>query len=403
MLRSVRIQNTRSCRDTRMDLGRPVTALVGRNGVGKTNIIQTIGWIVQSATRASPIQWHEVHQTQPEESAVQLTLDVGATAYDYILSIPPLWPHSGGRTAVEIREYLRLLPSDGGDVITLLERSGEEVRVRDLSSPIRVGASTPAIGALSSLLPDGTPLGMHLRCLSDSMQTVSYYGLESPGEYRQTLLRERDYRDWRLTHFPTGPVSNSVSMRLLYMYREDRAMLQEFLDLLGEKGLGLLADFKIHEMQFPGVTPPTEKNGSEVDTVYVPFFIPARGIGGTGRSFGLDSLSAGTQRIIQMAVALLFDRRTTMMVEQPEDCIHPGLLRKLLDLFRSYSDRTQIVFSTHSPAVLDMLKPEEILLVTAPEGNTEVRGLSPHEMSVARQFLQEEGALSEFYETLDEP
>ncbi len=99
---------------------------------------------------------------------------------------------------------------------------------------------------------------------------------------------------------------------------------------------------------------------------------------------------------------MLFDQRAVMLMEQPEDSIHPGLLRKLLDVLRSYSASTQIVFSTHSPAVLDMLRPEEVLLVSAPSGGTVTRGLSDNELALAKQFLEDEGALSDYYETLDE-
>ena len=91
-----------------------------------------------------------------------------------------------------------------------------------------------------------------------------------------------------------------------------------------------------------------------------------------------------------------------MLIEQPEDSIHPGLLRKMIDLFRCYSDHSQIIFATHSPEVLDILRPEEVLLVSANEGNTEVRNLSPDEISQAKGFLKNEGSLSDFLEPFEE-
>ncbi len=50
-----------------------------------------------------------------------------------------------------------------------------------------------------------------------------------------------------------------------------------------------------------------------------------------------------------------------------------------------------------------MLRPEEVLLVTAPEGWTEARKLSSDEVSRAKRFLKNEGSLSEFLEPFDEP
>ena len=91
-----------------------------------------------------------------------------------------------------------------------------------------------------------------------------------------------------------------------------------------------------------------------------------------------------------------------MLLEQPEDCIHPGLLYKLLDLLRTYSHQTQVIFSTHSLEVLGAMRPEEIRLVTAKRGTTHCRGLSPPERESASRFLKEEGSLGEFIEALDE-
>jgi predicted ATPase len=136
--------------------------------------------------------------------------------------------------------------------------------------------------------------------------------------------------------------------------------------------------------------------------VFYPRFIPSDGMGGAGRAFGYSDLSTGTRRVIRMLVSLLFDKSSVMLIEQPEDSIHSGLLRKLIDLFRSYSDQTQVIFSTHSSAVVDMLKPDEVLLVTAEAGATKVRPLSQPEIELARKFMNDEGSLSDYLGSLSE-
>ena len=42
---------------------------------------------------------------------------------------------------------------------------------------------------------------------------------------------------------------------------------------------------------------------------------------------------------------------------------------------------TQVLITTHSPEVLDVLDPEDVLLVTAPDGVTEVGRLSPSQVA----------------------
>jgi predicted ATPase len=124
--------------------------------------------------------------------------------------------------------------------------------------------------------------------------------------------------------------------------------------------------------------------------------------GAGGRRFFFSELSLGTRRILGMLAALLFDKRTVMLIEEPEDSVHPGLLEKFLGIWRAYSKTTMLVFSTHSPHVLDLLKPSELLLVSAPNGETVVRALDEKEKASAERFLKGQGAMSDFISTLDE-
>jgi predicted ATPase len=92
-----------------------------------------------------------------------------------------------------------------------------------------------------------------------------------------------------------------------------------------------------------------------------------------------------------------------MLLEHPEEGIHRGLLRKLVDLLRDYSDQTQLIVTSHSPVVFNTLDPESVRLVTMEnEGLTKVRALSPDELGVADRYLEEEGSLSDFLETVED-
>jgi predicted ATPase len=121
-------------------------------------------------------------------------------------------------------------------------------------------------------------------------------------------------------------------------------------------------------------------------------------MGGSGFLFPFSQLSDGTRRVIRAITGLVFDQRSLMLLEQPENSIHPGLLRKLIDVFRSYSTSSQVIFTTHSPDVLDVLGPNEVVFISAPEGATKARRLSPAEVRRAKKYLKESGSLSEYIE-----
>jgi predicted ATPase len=91
-----------------------------------------------------------------------------------------------------------------------------------------------------------------------------------------------------------------------------------------------------------------------------------------------------------------------MLLEHPEDGIHRALLRKLIDLLQTYSDQTQLIVASHSSIVFNTLDPGAIRLVTMEEDGTQVRALTAEELQVAGRFLEEEGSLSDFIETIDE-
>ena len=91
-----------------------------------------------------------------------------------------------------------------------------------------------------------------------------------------------------------------------------------------------------------------------------------------------------------------------MLLEHPEDGIHRGLLGKLIDVLQTYSIQSQLIISSHSSVVFNMLHPGSVRLVTSWEGNTRVRPLTPDELTLAGRFLEEDGAFSDFLESVSE-
>ncbi len=49
-----------------------------------------------------------------------------------------------------------------------------------------------------------------------------------------------------------------------------------------------------------------------------------------------------------------------------------------------------------------MVKPEEIRMVGRKDGKTVIRVLNEKEIEIAREFMENEGALSEFIESIEE-
>ncbi len=71
-----------------------------------------------------------------------------------------------------------------------------------------------------------------------------------------------------------------------------------------------------------------------------------------------------------------------LAIEEPENQLHPKLLRELAEEFRDYANRGgQIFISTHSPDFLDGVELDELFWLTKKkDGFTEVKRASDHEL-----------------------
>jgi predicted ATPase len=69
------------------------------------------------------------------------------------------------------------------------------------------------------------------------------------------------------------------------------------------------------------------------------------------------SLSDGTLRFL-LLVAILANPQPGKLIaiDEPETGLHPSMLPVVADLAYQAADRTQVVFSTHSPQFLDAFK-----------------------------------------------
>jgi len=106
-----------------------------------------------------------------------------------------------------------------------------------------------------------------------------------------------------------------------------------------------------------------------------------------------SNISDGTLRIMAMA-SVLYGGFSLVVLEEPENCVHPRLLGALMDLARGAP--SQVVMTTHSPYLLDHARPEEVYVVEKEGLETKVKKLSTaKELEAVKRFLEEGGTLGE--------
>ena len=115
-----------------------------------------------------------------------------------------------------------------------------------------------------------------------------------------------------------------------------------------------------------------------------------------------NQLSEGTFKTITLLFYLITEASKVLLVEEPEVCVHHGLLSSIIELIKTYSRDKQIVLSTHSDFVLDEVNPENVYKVTnLPLKGTKVshvpKSMSRLELAALREYLEVEGNLGEYW------
>lgn len=404
MFKRIQIKGFRTCRDVTLSGLGFVTGFVGQNGSGKTNILQAIRLLAELAT-GGDLAGSLLSPTLPLSFSADVV--VGAEVYRYSLSIrfgPSTTAKARPRHRPLVLKETMALLADGKPQATVFEREGQELRYGSHGDVLALGPLTPGLRAIQALLPNEVPLIQQVEALFAALQNTRYYPLDEPNEAQKaelgSVVREADYQRWKEDFARARQLDDAVLMKLLHLSIDNGPLFATLCSLLDHRGLNLIAAIKRVELGFDLADPAaTAANRPWAHGI---LFYPGELLGGGVEHRLYHELSLGTRRVLRMLVSLLVDGSDTLLLEHPEEGIHPGLLRKLLGLLRAHTNPAQLLFSSHSPTALNTLRPEEIRLVEIQGGATSVRALSANEVERAVAFMSDEGTLAEFVTGLGE-
>jgi predicted ATPase len=340
-LQSIRLKNILSFKDVKLPLD-SLNVLIGPNAAGKSNLIDIIGLL-----RAAPEDlnaailrgggapaWIRSGENGPPSAAgieCELTLDSGTLEYALEFS-------SADRALVIGRESLRRASQRGAGVY--FERSAATVKFRQRSHNGGPAAQTAPIASHASVLSairdplDRTP--------------ITRLGTE--------LRRIRIYRT-----FDTGPQGQART-------GAHTSLPKEFLD---DTGYNLAV--VLHEMQFNGtierVNAYLRRLADQFESVRVGLDSGVARVAvkekGIEQPVPAARLSDGTLKFLCLMAALLHDNPPPLIcLEEPELGLHPDALQLVAEVLRDAAERTQLIVTTHSDALVDALsgRPEAVVV-----------------------------------------
>jgi len=352
MLTKLRIKNYKSLEDVTIPL-RPLTVFVGPNNAGKSNILDCLLFLRELLELGAPsvssrggfryIVWGGDLKRQIEIELDAQLPDPSGEEHKVTYGVEIV---GGPRHYAISRELCSEHFDDQKRRLLEFPVEGERVGVWDASA-----GRVVYWGSLET--------GRRL-CLSDCKDSARYPVLS-------TLAKA--IRNWAFYNFvPSRMEQPGPAKKDLRLQREGANISSVLHTFQSEWGGHFTEVEELLKVAIPEVerllTPLTEEGQTylAIEERGFPLRIPSW------------AMSDGTLRFLgQLAALLSPDSPSLACFEEPENCIHPGLLELVVDVFKSASRKIQLLVTTHSPDFLNFLAPENLVIVEKEEGRTRCR------------------------------
>jgi predicted ATPase len=172
------------------------------------------------------------------------------------------------------------------------------------------------------------------------------------------------------------------------------------IDEHGENWLSVLRDQDIDTWK-PEMVTALGKLTNEVDDMLIKqlsgFLISTfrHGTGGIkGKWFDASQESDGTLRVAGIIAALIQRPYVPVIgIEEPELTVHPGAIPLIHDFIQEAANRSQVILTTHSPELLELVNPEDVRVVEKIGGITRVSVISPEQKDAVKRGLMTLGEI----------
>ena len=358
MIKRFRVQNYKALRDVTLDLT-PIHVLIGPNDSGKTSMLEATAALCRSVDHplaeafmglweARSLVWHGKPDLHVSFEAI--IADNGLD-FEYILSCA--FGPTGRQTRIAVEQLYEPVESPG---ITLGSTGTKHSTVFGLAA--RGSAGSVAEKKAAQILYDAL-LGVHYYRWNPRMLALPV----APDAKRR---------------FRMEPSGFGLALCLDDILGFDRVLF----DRIENRFKKVFPD-----VQSIKLLPEPAFRATVDDPVGIEMLNRADGKGLHFQFIGGDQLVSASQVsdgmllvLAYLAVLHLPRPPRVLLVEEPENGIHPKRLQDVLKILRDLVEEqshTQVILTTHSPYVLDMFKPEEVsVCIREDDGSVTVHKLS---------------------------
>jgi predicted ATP-dependent endonuclease of OLD family len=405
MLEQLEIRNYRSCVSTSIKLQPDLSVLIGPNGTGKTNLLHAILLLRKLAEEQDEFSLHRSSEDLSDETHLRAVFRVDGKAATIKLDVQ--------------------LDTDEGNA-DVIRRSKQVWSMRDFTGTnkqfrIPLGYIAPLFRSLHPrrvttnvrnylfhYVRDPEPIDVPdsivkpLIAIAEHLSNIKYY---SASQFTNPSQCPVSFEIEKEGTFSRGRRLGGHAKFLYDLYTSSRNPIesgyQQFFDVIGPRGIGLISNIDFKELPTSSIDYSVQSGGKvrqrkREKSLIVPQFMIGR------NELSPNQLSEGTFKTITLLFYLMTEKSSGLLIEEPEVCVHHGLLSSIVELIKTYSKQKQIVLSTHSDFVLDKIEPHHVYKVVRDnETGTQVshitEKMSEKELGALKDYLEQEGNLGEYW------
>lgn len=400
-IKRISIKNYRSCISCNWAPNKELSVLIGPNGSGKTNTLSAMKLLKALAGMAP------TRRGNKDPAAVRATIrtvfSVDGIEVTHTAKIGVSTNERNLDEVTEAQEFW-IIPSSKRETAKLsfpswfLKMARQNGGARDTWGNER---SSSFYGWLKRNKVEDKTISSLLK-IHDFMHGISYYGASqftNPASAPVSFEVEGD-------EARRIGISISGHKKFLFDLYQDflgkTTSYQQYLSLAGPEGIGLVEALSFNEINTSSSSYTVKTGGGivtkeKINKIIVPQFQVSGGV-----TLSPNQLSEGTFKTLALLYYLVTDKSSLLMIEEPEVCIHHGLLSSVIETIKSYSADRQTIISTHSDLVLDRIELGNVFSVRRdPELGTLVssvgKSIKGARMKALKDYLHNEGNLGEYW------
>lgn len=119
---------------------------------------------------------------------------------------------------------------------------------------------------------------------------------------------------------------------------------------------------------------------------------------GAGRPWTSQDVSDGTIQTLALLCCLADPRNALLFLEEPENSVHPWIVKQIIQQIKKNSKKTQTILTTHSPIILNVVEPKDIWICHKKDGVTMLSHLPELTPDVVKDWEAGDGRLFDLFD-----